>query len=291
MSHRKEVFPVRIACIYRRDKDYWPSLTDMSSIRFFRISESLANRGYQVDLFVGTDMPPRWFSPNFRAVPFNHPDWGAYDVIKTFFHLGFESLHDTGGNDHPFIISKLGSVVGRRVEKGVHFYGPVREKLFGIQSRITGKSRYVTILTPESIALWKREFGERDHILYVPGAVKKTIPLPSNNPYRSFKEPIILFAGNIYESQQRRVNLRWQRKLNILGYLLKKEGLRLVAIGRGFKDHIDPAAVTHLGTVPEEESWDFQYFASVGIVFAQGDKQHNESSKIYSKICTACSLC
>jgi hypothetical protein len=36
-----------------------------------------------------------------------------------------------------------------------------------------------------------------------------------------------------------------------------------------------------LGIVDNDRIWDYQYFADVGIVLAQGDVQHNESSKIY----------
>ena len=37
----------------------------------------------------------------------------------------------------------------------------------------------------------------------------------------------------------------------------------------------------HVGTRPVDESWDWQRFARVGIVLAQGPVQDNESSKIY----------
>ena len=44
-------------------------------------------------------------------VPLNRIRWSDYDVVKTLFHVGFQTLADRGGGDHPFIISKLGSVV------------------------------------------------------------------------------------------------------------------------------------------------------------------------------------
>ncbi len=46
-------------------------------------------------------------------------------------------------------------------------------------------------------------------------------------------------------------------------------------------DHLDPAAVTHVGRIAANDYWDWQYHAQVGIVLAQGPVQDNESSKIY----------
>jgi glycosyltransferase involved in cell wall biosynthesis len=46
-------------------------------------------------------------------------------------------------------------------------------------------------------------------------------------------------------------------------------------------DKIDHNVVTYLGAVRYEDIFDYHYFADVGIVLAQGEIQHNESSKIY----------
>ena len=39
--------------------------------------------------------------------------------------------------------------------------------------------------------------------------------------------------------------------------------------------------MTYLGAVENERVWDYNYIAHVGVVLAQGEVQHNESSKIY----------
>jgi hypothetical protein len=62
---------------------------------------------------------------------------------------------------------------------------------------------------------------------------------------------------------------------------LKQKGIRLFLVGPGNTRHLDTDAVTYLGTVDNRQMWDYQYFADVGIVLAQGTVQHNESSKIY----------
>lgn len=39
--------------------------------------------------------------------------------------------------------------------------------------------------------------------------------------------------------------------------------------------------MTHLGAVDNDRVWDYHHFADVGLVLAQGDVQHNDSSKLY----------
>ena len=92
---------------------------------------------------------------NLRRVPLGSVRWAEYDVVKTLFHSGFETLERYGGASHPFIISKLGSVVGGGDQPGCYFYGRYRSQLFATQQRIARTSRYVTVLTRESEARWK----------------------------------------------------------------------------------------------------------------------------------------
>src|ERR1700752_3851433 len=87
---------------------------DMSYIRWLKISEALARRGYQVD--IATNEPIWWtrrapieIAENLRRVALSRISFGDYDVVKTLFHIGFNTLEAYGGGNHPFIISKLGS--------------------------------------------------------------------------------------------------------------------------------------------------------------------------------------
>jgi len=64
-----------------------------------------------------------------------------------------------GGGDHPFIVSKLGSVVGSEQTPGVYFFGTERKKLFETQNEIARRSRIVTVLTNPNAALWWKEHG------------------------------------------------------------------------------------------------------------------------------------
>ena len=254
----------------------------MSIIRWQRISECLADRGYEVDVIADAREP--FLSPraNLRVVPYDRFDWSRYHVIKTLFHRGFESLCAAGGADHPFVISKLGSVVGSEDGvAGVHFFGREREQLFDLQAEIQKKSRVVTLLTEASRKLWEHEFGGTDHLLTVPTGVDRDIPPRRRNPYSAFSEPIAVYLGNIYTRTQLEVNRLWQARLNELGRRLRKKGIRLCLVGPGDTSELDGEAVTYLGCVHHDASWDYQYFADVGIVLAQGEVQHNESSKIY----------
>src|SRR5271166_14354 len=103
---------LRIACVYKRDHCRHLKLGNMAEIRFFRMAEALARRGHEVDILLNRHEEPRMLAARLREVPFKSVRWDHYHVVKTFFHRGFDSLLAEGGGDHPFIISKLGSVVG-----------------------------------------------------------------------------------------------------------------------------------------------------------------------------------
>jgi len=257
---------------------------NMAWIRFYRIAEALARRGHEVDAVVNLAPEPRLRAARLREVPFKFARWDRYDVVKTFFHKGFESLLAEGGGDHPFIISKLGSVVGSAQTPGVYFFGREREQLYETQKEIARRSRIVTVLTNRSAALWWKEHGRGVPLYMVPTGVDAEIPAPRGNPYSGIgvEGPVALFTGHLYKKDaQREVNLIWQQRLNRLGRELRSRGIKLVAMGSGETDLIDPGVVIHLGEIDLEQVWDFQRHASAGIVLAQGPVQDNESSKLY----------
>jgi hypothetical protein len=259
-------------------------MASMDWIRFFRMSDALARLGHTVDIIVNRRPDPISVGRRLREVPFRRARWDRYDLIKTFFHTGFESLLAEGGGDHPFILSKLGSVVGREQTPGVHFFGRVREQLFETQTKISRRSRWVTVLTKASAELWTREHGTGPALLEVPTGVEVTIPPPGPNPYRSIgiTGGVAIFAGNLYSrATQPEVNRIWQDRLNLLGHALRRRGLHLVAMGTGETDFLDPTAVIHVGPIDVSAFWDWQRYAGVGVVLAQGPIQDNESSKIY----------
>ncbi len=256
----------------------------MAGLRFFRMAEALARRGHQVDIVLNRATAPVLLAPRLREVPFKFVRWDDYHVVKTVFHRGFESLLAEGGGEHPFIISKLGSVVGSKQTAGVHFHGSVRERLYATQLDIARRSKIVTVLTNRSAALWWKEHGTGALLLQVPTGVEAELPPARRSPYPALgiEAPVALFAGNIYSrDQQAAVNLLWQERLNQLGTMLKRRGIALVAMGAGETDRLDPAAVRHVGAIEAGQYWDWQRHAHVGIVLAQGPVQDNESSKIY----------
>jgi hypothetical protein len=275
--------PLRIACVYRRDQRS-DVIASMDHIRFFRMAEALARRGHRVDAILDrAERRPR-VAGQVQQVSFGEVRWERYDVVKTFFQRGFETLQAEGGSGHPFIISKLGSVVGREQTPGVHFYGPVREKMLRTQEQIAERSRVVTVLTAPSAALWRKTHAGPGRLLLVPTGVDADLPPPGANPYPTVgvEEPVVLFAGNVYSpSTQPEINRLWQDRLNRIGRALRRVNLRLVAMGPGLVDRLDPDAVRHVGEVPLHAYWDWQRHAAVGLVMAQGLQQDNESSKIY----------
>jgi len=281
---------LRIACVYRRADLSDVVVASMDYIRFVRMATALARRGHRVDVVVNRERTRPALAAPLPEVPFRDVRWHHYDVVKTFFHSGFETLCVEGGSDHPFIISKLGSVVGRGQTPGVHFYGSVREQLLRTQERIAERSRVVTVLTTPSAVLWRRTHGITSRLMEVPTGVDADLPPLGPNPYPALgvEEPVVLFAGNLYSlTDQPEVNRQWQARLNRIGRALRGAGLRLVALGPGVTDRLDPDAVLHAGAVPIQEFWDWQRHAAVGVVLAHGAAQDNESSKIYYYLRTA----
>ena len=162
----------RIVTVYLGSRRL-PRMVDMSMIRWWRMSAAMAGLGHDVDIatnewrwFLGRR--PRHIGPKLRMVPLTGIDWGRYDVVKTLFHLGFRTLCQHGGRDHPYVISKLGSVVAAENRDGILFQGDIRRRLFATQEEIASKSRYVTVLSPQAGELWKEMFGQTGNVLLVP---------------------------------------------------------------------------------------------------------------------------
>ncbi|HEY7408845.1 MAG TPA: hypothetical protein VH638_11320 [Gemmatimonadaceae bacterium] len=263
---------------------------EMGFIRWYRMSEALAALGHQVDI-ASAELGRRLFrtvemvAPNLRIVPLSGVRWRDYDVVKTLFHSGFETLERHRGADHPFIIAKLGSVVGPTEMEGVFFHGQQREEMFRTQERIARANRYVTLLSQPAVDLWRSVHGADQSILVVPGAASAKIPPPRRSPYaRDGRSPVI-FAGNFYSrhrNSQPEAHRTLSDKLNRLGALVHERGARLYVVGTGDPRSLDARYVTYCGAVPYEDSWDYIHFAAVGIVLTAGGRMHNnESTKLY----------
>lgn len=263
-------------------------LIEMSFIRWVKISEALARLGHEVHF--ATDAISWWPSRDglnlkdgVRIVPLKNIRWADYDVVKTLFHDGFTTLAERGGATHPFIIAKLGSVVGPEDMPGIYFYGKRRERLYYTQRAIAAAARYVTLLSPRAADLWQACHGPTGNLLLVPGAVDADIPPRGADPYPTREGPRVLFAGNIYRvKDQPEANRVLSAKMNTLGEHLAARGARLYFLGTGNTRGLDPSFVTDLGSASYAASWDFLRYATVGIVLAPGPFMHNnESTKIY----------
>jgi glycosyltransferase involved in cell wall biosynthesis len=278
----------KIVTVYRDSRGMFEPV-EMGAIRWLRISEALARRGHSVDMAMHESFPQALEASiaarglPLRRVPIRDVRWPEYDVVKTLFDLGFQTLERYGGSGHPFIISKLGSVVDARDREGIYFYGGYREELYATQERINAASRYVTLLSERAIDLWRELFGPKQNLLLVPGAADRHIPEPGEDPFPAGPRPRILFAGNVYtRDHQAEANEILVTKLNQLGEILSGRGCRVYMIGAGDVSRLDPRYVTYLGSVLHEEAWNFLGHADVGIVVSAGAFMHNnESTKIY----------
>jgi len=263
---------------------------EMGFIRWYRMSAALAGLGHSVDI-ASAELRRRLFrtvetvAPNLRIVPLSQVRWRDYDVVKTLFHSGFETLERYGGAEHPFIIAKLGSVVGPSDMDGVFFYGKQREEMFRTQERIARSSRYVTLLSQPAVDLWRSAHGSGTDVLVVPGAASAVIPPRKRSPYPQDGRAPIVFSGNFYSvrrGSQPEAHRILATKLNRLGALLHDCNARLHVVGTGDSGSLDSRYVSYRGEVPYEESWDYLFFAAVGIVLTAGGRMHNnESTKIY----------
>ncbi len=274
---------IKIATVYKKDffENFEPYAMD--TVRWVRISESLSKLGFKVDIIVNVNGAACVQKPNLRYVSFSQVNWDEYYIVKALYHTGYVTLMQEGVDSHPFIISRLASVVASRDDaRGVHFFAEERDRLYEIQRKIHQRSRFISLTTEQSKDLWEEEFGEEPNIVLVPTGVDRIIPRPVRNPYRGFSEKIAVYIGNIRRlEKQREVNLLWQQRLNSLGRLLKKKGVRLCFVGVGDIEHIDQDFVTCLGPVRNDMIWDYEYFADAGIALAQGEVQNHDSSKIY----------
>src|SRR5688572_4090818 len=274
----------RIVTVYNKERLAAIVPQDMAHIRWRMISEALARLGHQVDMATAEHKfrlrkPIVAMGDNLRRVPLERVRWEDYDVVKTLFHQGFETLEDLGGAAHPFVIAKLGSVVGAVDMPGIYFYGRQREKLYETQRRIHERARYVTVLSEPAGALFASTHGSTEFLL-VPGAAEATVPPPGSDPYPRRDGIRCVFSGNFYHAQPA-ANRVLTDKLNRLGASLQGHG-RVFVVGPGDTSGLDTRYVTYLGVVPYERSWDHLYFADVGVVVSAGPFMHNnESTKIY----------
>lgn len=291
----------RIVTVYEGTcRPFEPS--DMSYVRWLKMSEALAALGHEVDiatrepggvvravggrvaraLGVEARRDVVEMGARLRRVPLERVQWRDYDVVKTLFHIGFETLERHGGADHPRIVSKLGSVVDREDRPGVYFYGARRRALFAVQERIAARSRAVTVLTEPSRARWQGCFGTRGVMLLVPGGVDAELADAGVDPY-AVGRPRCLFAGNVYDPvSQPEAHAVLVAKLNEVGRRLAAHGIRLCFMGPGERGALDRAVVEDLGVVPYARSWPYLQSADVGLVLALGPvPNENESTKIY----------
>jgi len=261
-------------------------LIDMSYIRWYKISEALARLGHQVDIATSKSVTKSTLTivQNVRKVPLPEIRWNDYDVVKTSYGEGFKTLEKYKGTDHPFIISRLGTVVGPQDIEEIFFYGKRRQERYSTQEKMLNTSKFIAVLNESAKQLWTKCFGPSDNILIVPGAADRSIPPPSQDPYPRDCKVRCVFAGNLFtKNYAPEANTALIGKLNTLGRSLSRHGTRLYVIGAGDAEELDQRYVTYLGVVPYEKTWDYLHFAHVGVELVKGFSfmHNNESSKIY----------
>ncbi|HZS32610.1 MAG TPA: hypothetical protein VFC42_04465 [Methylomirabilota bacterium] len=273
---------VRIATVYLRTPLDRSQIHAMDRLRWLRISEGLADLGFSVDMIVDAPAPLGAPRPTLRQVSPDTVDWSRYHVVKTLYPTGFRTLAETGGDRHPFIIGRVGAVVGPTDDTpGVYFFGEERRAIWEVHQAVRTRARYVTLVTDAARRLWQAQFGLDPPVLLVPTGVDRVIPPLGRDPFPAAPPRRAVYVGNLYTRHQRELNLHWQARLNALGARLLRRGVRLHFVGPGRTDRLDPDAVTVVGPIAHEAVWDYLHFADVGIVLARGAVQIDDASKLY----------
>src|SRR5262245_49700189 len=125
----------RIVLVYNTERFGVAEPSDMARIQLMETARILARFGHQVDVATAEvslqlGRPPIQMAERLRRVALSRVRWSDYDVVETNFHQGWETLVQYRGADHPFIIAKLGSVVGAEDLPGIYYYGRDRERMF-----------------------------------------------------------------------------------------------------------------------------------------------------------------
>ena len=211
------MIPVRIACVYRVDRDL--SLAGMETLWVVRMAEALGAPRASLDLVMNS--PSRFWLRRGPRGAVRARALHQYDVVKTFFHRGFELLRAAGGTDDPFIVSKLGSVVGgaecegvllRRVRAGAP---PPARGHRGAQPR--GDR-----VTDRSVALWRRTHGAAMRLMPADRRRRRD-PAARREPGRAPRRRSPLRAlrrQHLRRDLAARGQRAWQERLSRIGRLL-----------------------------------------------------------------------
>jgi hypothetical protein len=276
----------RIVMVYNTQRIRIAEPTEMARIQMLETARALVRLGHAVDiataeLTMELTRRPIAMQARLRRVPLSSVRWREYDVVETNFHQGWETLARYRGTSHPFIIAKLGSVVGATDMAGIYYYGRDRERMYVTQRAIHDGARFVTLLTKQAQTLWTESFGPRAGHLLVPGAAATSIPEVGPDPFPPRQKPRVIFSGNLYQNSQPEANRVLVDKLNALGARLAPHA-QLFFAGPGNIERLDRTVVHYLGVAPYVASWQHMFHADVGIVVSAGAFMHNnESTKIY----------
>src|SRR5262249_3574551 len=190
---------VRIATVYTRRPVGSSEIHAMDRLRWLRVSEGLADLGFSVDMIVEASQDLGSPRPTLRSVSPSRVDWSVYHVVKALYPMGFQTLRETGGEAHPFIISRVGGVVGPTDSTpGVYFCGEERQAVWEAHLMIRERARYVTLVTDASRALWQAQHGHHPPVIMVPTGVDREIPLPGRNPFAGSPLRTAVYIGNLY---------------------------------------------------------------------------------------------
>lgn len=263
---------MRIAIIFHKDPLAVPTGIDL--VRLRAISSGLIQRGVQTEIV----------APIFRPAILDNkiPVYGLdrleqsihYDVVKTCYHDSIIFVPDGTKN----IVSRIVRVIDHaRPKRDDRF----RANLLKCQELIFKKAHTVVFNNEENRSRWLKLYGESVQTALVPTGCPLVIPTPGKNPYKTDMK-VILFLGSVASP---RMLIMLNKLARIMSGIAEIHlvGLNKTLLYGGETDSdLDPLIVTH-GAKAEIETWDYVYYADVGLALAAGpDPFDNDISKIYS---------
>lgn len=260
-----------IAIVYT--KDPLKPAVGMDVIRWYSLSQALAKRGYVVDMVTIAGTTRKSVSQSVQVVPFRDAPWTQYQWVKGCYQSTVPFLPR-----HPHLFFRLARVVGK---------SSARDRLYldeycSYQNKIASMAQGILVNDSINKFRWEKIMGRHENVYIVPNACPMDIPAKGKNPYGDSFNPIAVFLGAV--TSRRMVSL-----LNQIGCELAMRNWRLWVVGKNKTDYycgkffpLNLRFCSFKDSVTYGESWQYLYYAKVGLTIAPGPYVfENESSKIY----------
>ncbi|MBM4327707.1 MAG: glycosyltransferase family 4 protein [Deltaproteobacteria bacterium] len=262
---------MRIGVVFHKNPFAPPTGIDL--VRLRAIAGGLIRRGFSVDVIA--PVHEAGLIDRFIPVkPLNVLGEGRrYDLIKTSYHFSIRLIDAYTGP----VVSRIVRVVDHEAPQRDE---PFREDLLSCQEMIRRRASVLVLNNRENEERWRRFYGPKPPVLFVPNGCPSEIPEPGLDPYGT-QRPAALFLGSVAAARMARV-------LNEAAVLLRgRATIHLVGLnksrmyGGDGSCRLSRLIVDH-GETSHNRVWDYIHYAQAGIALATGPHPFdNDISKIF----------